>query len=283
MKNLILWVNIGILVFIAQACTKDNTTLAPIVPVPTATCVVRAQSTTLGGNYDNYEYVFDGDGQLQNLKKYIGGGYHILSDSILYGDFQTVRYQGLDYLPEMIILTTDYDGNIRNGNPTSAQVAFTEGLITKIEVFTYFFFYDQKNRLIKVGEQTNHVTTDWEYDLNIYYDDNDNVTALEYEWTTGPRTVVMITADGYDDHPNPFAGTPNWHFLMHASWNNSDPEPIFTALSKNNPLGFTSADGTKRTMTYSYNEDGFPITRNSTNTNTSGSSSFVETFEYECQ
>ncbi len=69
---------------------------------------------------------------------------------------------------------------------------------------------------------------------------------------------------------------------MHAGWDNYDPEPLFTALSKNNPLGYTLPDGFKREMTYIYNDKGFPAKRMNTNINSSGTYSFEETYDYEC-
>ena len=181
------------------------------------------------------------------------------------------------------IYTYVYEGSIFNALPVKLHVSITEQGITRTDIFTYFFFYDNKDRLIKIGEQTDHVIGDYEYDLSIFYDERDNVTALKYEFTTGPGTVTTIAANGYDDKPNPFAGVKGWPFLMHAAWDNYDPEPLFTALSKNNPLGFTMPDGLKRTMNYTYNDKGFPLKRINTNTNASGIYSFEETFDYQCQ
>jgi len=283
MKNLI---QITYFMLVGLFFTGCDKTVIPASPPPPgiAACKLVTESTNLGGNYNSYEYGYNADGRISTIKKFIGGGYHVLSDSILVGDHTVVSYGELNNNWRELSATTGYEGSMFDALPERAFVALTERGITKTDVFTYFFFYDSKNRLKTVGEQTDRVIGDYEYDLNIFYDDHDNVTALQYVWTTGPRDqITTITATGYDDKPTPFAGIKSWYFFMHAGWNNYDPEPLLTALSKNNPLGYTSTAGFKRTMAYTYNDLGFPVKRINTNTNSYGSSSFEETFTYECQ
>lgn len=43
--------------------------------------------------------------------------------------------------------------------------------------------------------------------------------------------------DGHDNHSTPYAGVKGYKYLM-SNWDNSDPGPIITALSKNNPTRF---------------------------------------------
>lgn len=282
MKKLIQITCFIVMVLLFAGCKKTATTLVP-QPPGGAACKLKTESTNLGGNYDSYEYSYNQDGKISLIKKFIGGPYHVLSDSILIGDHTVVSYPSLDDNWQKLVGTTVYEGSMFDALPVKAFIAREERGVTQTDVFTYFFFYDNKNRLKTVGEQTDHVTGDREYDLNIFYDDHDNVTALQYVWTTGPRDeITTITATGYDDKPTPFAGIKSWPFVMHAAWNNSDPEPLLTALSKNNPLGYTAVDGFKREMSYTYNEQGFPVKRTNTNTNSSGSSSFEENFTYEC-
>ncbi|MEP7144929.1 MAG: hypothetical protein ABI707_18740 [Ferruginibacter sp.] len=264
-----------------DSCTKTTTPALTATPGVAAVCIPKTESTTLAGNSATYEYLYNSDGKITTIKKFIGGFYHVLEDSTVIGDNSMVSYGGLNN-PPGDSYTIVFNGSIFDGMPSQAQTALTEKGITRTDVNTYFFFYDYKNRLFKVGEQTDLVIGDWEYDLSIFYNDQDNVTALSYEWTTGPRTVTTETASGYDDKPTPFAGIKKWYFLMHAAWNNYDPEPLFTALSKNNPLGYTSNDW-KRTMTYTYNDNGFPVKRMNTNTNSSGTYTFEETYDYQCR
>lgn len=275
LNNLLILV-ISVLPF--NSCKKTTT---PISPPGTAACKPTTESTTLSGNNATYEYTYGANGKISLIKKFTGGGYHVLSDSIVVGDYTTVAYytSGSGF---PMIQTTVYKGSL-DGMPTEANVALQEGAITHTNVYHYFFFYDSKNRLNKVGEQTDNYIGDWEYDLDILYNDQDNVSALKYTFTTGPNTITTIPATGYDDKPNPFAGIKNWYFLMHAAWNNYDPEPLFTALSKNNPLGYTTVDGFKRAIAYTYNDKGFPIKRMSTNTNSSGTYSFEESYDYQCK
>jgi hypothetical protein len=275
--NQLLVVVTSVLLF--SSCKKTTTSVSP---PGTAACKPTTESTTLSGNNATYEYTYGANGKVSLIKKFIGGGYHVLADSIVVGDYTIVEYYNSNYSGYPMIQTTVYKGSL-DGMPTEAQVSLQEGAVTQTDVWHYFFFYDNKNRLNKVGEQTDHVVGDWEYDLDILYNDQDNVVGLKYSNTTGSNTTTTIPATGYDDKPNPFAGIKNWYFLMHAAWNNYDPEPLFTALSKNNPLGYTMPDGFKRTMTYNYNDKGFPMKRMNTNTNTSGSYSFEETYDYQCK
>jgi hypothetical protein len=205
-----------------------------------------------------------------------------LQDSIDVGDISIVNHHNLDYPAGSNVITTVFDRSIFDELPTKADTAITEGGITKTKVSTHFFVYDSKQRLVTVGQQTDFVLGDHEYDLTITYDDRDNAIALSYEFTTGPRSKVTIAATGYDDNPNPFTAIEHWYHLMHAGWDNYDPEPIFTALSKNNLLGFTLPNGVKREVTYAYNGHGYPIQRTQTNINGADRYSFDETFVYQC-
>ena len=279
MKRIIQLLIVPVVVLLFTGCKKDTTTATTL---NNAACKPVTESTALPGNNATYEYVYGNDGKITTIKKIIGGASHVLQDSVLVGDNTTVNYHNLNYPPGSTIITTVYNGSIFNGMPTQAHISITERGITQTDVYTYFFFYDNKNRLNKVGEQTDHIIGDNEYDLSIAYNDKDNVTALSYEFTTGPRGVTTIPASGYDDKPTPFAGIKNWPFLMHAAWDNYDPEPLFTALSKNNTSGYI-VGGFTRTMLYTYNDKGFPLKRINTNTNASGSSTFEETYSYQCQ
>jgi hypothetical protein len=279
MKKIVFLAALPIATLIVSGCNKPTIPAAP----GAAACQLKTESTTLSGNNATYEYSYDAKGKITTIKKF-ASGVHALLDSMIIGDKTIVHYykssSGFD-----MIQTTEYNQSFVDGMPTEAHVALQEGAVTHTNVYHYFFFYDSKNRLSKVGEQTDLVIGDWEYDLSIGYDDKDNVTSLSYAWTTGPNTITTIASSGYDDKPTPFAGIKNWYFFMHAGWDNYDPEPLFTALSKHNPLGYTMPDGFKRSITYTYNDKGFPIVRANTNTNAAGTStySFQETYNYQCK
>ncbi len=260
------------------SCKKSGTSPSP--PTGQATCKLVRESTTLSGNHATYDYTYDANGNVIMMKKFIGDSYHVLQDSSVVSDISIARYNVYDWPYASTLMQYDLSFDLL---PNKSIMAITENGITRVNQFTYFFFYDSKNRLYKVGEQTDYVTGDYEYDLTIHYNDQDNVTSLSYEFTTGPRTVTTIAAIGYDDKPTPFAAIKNWPYIMHAAWNNYDPEPLFTALSKNNPLGYTLPDGFKREMTYTYNSNGFPLVRTNTNISSTGTSTFDETFEYDCE
>jgi YD repeat-containing protein len=247
-------------------------------------CRPISESTTLAGNHARYEYTYGAAGQLTKIEKFIGDAYNVLQDSTTVGDNTIVLDHGLDYPAGATQWTTHFEhGGVADGLPTRSENAFTEKGVTMTNVMSWYFFYDENDRLTKVGEQTDLVMGDNEYDLSIGYDDDDNAISLRYEFTTGPATVSTITASGYDDKPNPYSEVLHWYNLMHAGWDNSDPEPVFTALSKHNLLGYTLPGGFTRRTAYTYNEQGYPLTRTQTNTNGSSSSTFEETFEYDCR
>ena len=253
----------------------------PVTLAPSK-CQLVTETTNLSGNSATYLYSYSNDGNVSSIKKFTGNRQNLPADSILVYYNHTINYYPSGVAGKYNILATDYDANIFTGLPSKSSVSITLDGIEQRNYWSYFFFYDAKNRLIKIGEQTNTVTGDLEYDLNITYNDQDNVTSLSYESTTGPKTITTITALGYDDKPSPFTGIKNWPMLMHASWSNYDPEPILSALSKNNLLGYT-IPGWKRTISYSYDNQGFPVKRMSTNTTSTGSYSFEETFNFQCK
>ncbi|HVG15348.1 MAG TPA: hypothetical protein VM935_10315 [Chitinophagaceae bacterium] len=268
-----------ILVIGISSCKKE-----PAKPAPAneSKCVIKGETTGLTGNERSMQYSFDDKGRLSTVKVYNAVG-NLESTSTISDLAVTHTFPGggsTTYL---------YDANIFDGMPTKANVSLTSSNgVEQRNYYTYFFFYDARKRLIKVGQQTDHVAGDYEYDVNITYNDKDNVTALQYEFTTGPRAPSPpTTVAAYDDKPTPYAAIKNWKFLsINFAWTNYDPEPILTALSKNNPLDYTLTSGTtvwKREMVYTYNADGFPTERKNTNRVGGGASTFLQSFDYNCK
>lgn len=250
-----------------------------------AKCTIIGETTALSGNQKSFEYLYDGTGNPTLVKVFRPNG-SVESTHETGSTTSTFSSTGSGKLKRRIIsyLASDIFSQL----PTKAFVSIDDGDILKVNYYTYFFFYDNKGKLIKVGEQTDHVVGDREYDLNIFYNEQENVTGLQYEWTTGPRDIippVIVTA--YDNKPNPYSAIKGWPFLLiNFSWDNYDPEPILTALSKNNPLNYTIGAGTSlftREMVYQYNNDGFPTERKNTNKNTNGAYTFLQTFSYNCK
>jgi hypothetical protein len=271
-------------VFFFISCKKT-----PVTPTPPsgiqAKCVIKSETNSLAGNQKYIEYQFDDKGLLTSVNATTPLGSPLvnykISDNVIVASFE--------YLGKTNFTSTKYEvSDIYNELPSRASVSIKDGDTVRVNYYSYFFFYNSKKQLVKVGEQTNNVIGDWEYDLNIYYNEQGNVSGLQYQWTTGPNQVVPPTiVTAYDDKPNPYAAVKGWpYFLMNFSWNNYDPAPIIIALSKNNPLNYTTGSGTslfKRTMSYQYNEKGFPTERKNTNKNANGEYTFLETFTYNCK
>jgi len=257
-----------------SGCGKDS---APSTPAPTGTCKLLSESTNLSGNASSYEYRYSADGNISSIKRSWGG----MPDSTTVFYDHVVIYSESRLNNSFNSYSIAYNANIFTGLPTTADVSLTIDGVENRHYYAYAFAYDTKNRLIKITEQTPTVPNDYEYILEVTYNDQDNVTALTYRSFTGPNTQYVIPAAGYDDKPSPYAGIKNWVFMMRTGFNGSDPEPIFTALSKNNVLGYT-IPGWKRTITYTYDDKGNPLKRTNTNTTPSASYTFEENFSFKC-
>jgi len=246
-----------------------------------AKCTIKSETTALIGNEGRWEYTVDDKGRPSVIKSYnsIGMLEHTSTVNELVVT-HTAAVGGKN--------THVYDANIHSALPSKVNVSLTSSTgVEQRDYNTFNFFYDTKGRLAKVKQQTPNTAGDYEYDLTITYNDKDNVTSLKYELTTGPRTVTFITVAAYDDKPTPYAAIQSWKFLASRfAWDNYDPEPILTALSKNNPLDYTlgqTPNQWNRTMVYQYNGDGFPIERKNTNQSPNGTkSTFVQTYAYNC-
>jgi hypothetical protein len=269
-------------VLLSLSC-KDDDDKNP--PHATTACILQNEATTLSGNEASWTYEYNADGSIFRIKRFNGFGNLSHTRDIASG--QTVNYNVSSSAVVPITEVYNYTGG--NLHPTKVDLSITIGTETQVNYKSFFFFYDSKDRLYLVGEQTDYINGDLEWDLHITYNDQDNVTSLYYEITTGTAgTGSIVHVKAYDSNPTPFAGIPNWKFLMNNfAWDNYDPEPILTALSKNNPLDYALNEGNPaayfRTMTYEYNEGGFPVKRTNTNKNASGEYTFIQTYSYSCK
>lgn len=273
-----------LLALFSAACKDDKDS----TPTPAgAVCALTGEATTLSGNEKSWTYEYNVQGQITRINRFnvYGTLSHVgdISDNI-------VKYATVPSSATQDV-TQGYEyggGKLIDAKPTTVSVSISIDNEISQDYMTLFFFYDAHGRLERVREQTGHVNGDLEWDLHIYYNDQDNVTGLYYEITTSPAgTCSTVSVEAYDNKPTPYAGIVNWKFLMNNfAWNNYDPEPILTALSKNNPLDYVLNEGNPaqyaRTMTYEYNENGYPTKRTNTNKNASGEYTFTQTFIYEC-
>lgn len=264
------------------SCKKNS----PAVPtVTSAKCTVKTETTALAGNQKSFEYEWDAGGKLIRVNTFFPNGasagiYEIGSQSIVF------KRTGSGITTQRITKYNVSDINLEL--PTEAYLSLDDGFILRANYYHYFFFYNAKKQLIKVGQQTESVIGDNEYDLDISYNVQGNVSALQYKWTTGPIVVLPpVTVTSYDDKPTPYAAIKSMPFLLiNYNWDNYDPEPLLTVLSKNNPLNYTTGSGANiftRTMDYQYNTDGFPVERKNTNKNANGEYTFAQTFSYTCK
>jgi len=263
---------------------KKSSTSNPVVQA--AKCLIQTETTALVSNEKNFAYSFDAKGNLSKVN--VHNRFGTLERSIEIGPNTVKINYTVNGKPAFTLINYADDDLFDDKPPVKADVTMNNGDTTLVNYYTYSFFYNTKNQLEKVSEQTINIVGDWEYDLSIYYNDQGNVQALQYKNTSGPNQVIPpVSVTAYDDKPTPYAGIRSWPFLMiNFAWNNYDPEPLLTALSKNNPLNYSTGTGASlftRAMAYTYNSDGFATERKNTNKNASGEYTFLQTFSYDCK
>lgn len=246
-------------------------------PTPAASAAACRLQKIIGNSYSE-EFTYDTKGKIISITHFIGN--HALQDSLAIGDNTVIGYnKNWPY----VIQTTVYQGSLFDGNlPDVAHVAQQEGTVTRTDVWTYFFFYDNKDRLVKVGEQTDHVIGDFEGDYAYTYNDQDNVINAHYTVTTGPNVIYPYTvATSFDDKHSPYSGMNNRFFSIYSGLSDGY---FITRVSKNNPLEIRYSTGEIAEMTYTYNDKGFPTSCTTTLTNKEGASSTsTQSFFYDCQ
>jgi hypothetical protein len=267
---------------ILYSCKKGGGSSGGINPPPAAKCTLIAETTTLLGNNASWGYEYDSKGNPVRIQKFSVTGQVVSTTDI--------SSMGTTIVRDDAKLVTSYSpGDVFQGYPSWSDVSITIGAVEQRNYWHYTFLYDAKHRLTGVNEHTNPVTNDYEWDLHVTYDDHDNVTELRYEWSTGPRDqITIIRGLAYDDKSTPYAGVKGWKFLGSFAWDNYDPLPLLTALSAHNPLEFTmgtAADPNQErsTMTYTYNENGFPVEIARKHNNRGTESNWKQTYTYNCK
>lgn len=268
---------VALMVTVLISCKKDKGNSGGPTPPPAA-CKLISETTNLPGNTRTWNYVYDAKG-LTTVKSNAGNGgtdqtYEIQSSLVVVTQLSNINW-----------VYAYQTSDLQTGHPFEGHDEIHEGIMSRVAWY-YEFGYDAQGRLNDVKEFTDF-PGDAEWGVSIIYNDNSNVSELRYYWHAGPKLdVPPIVITGYDDKPSPYANIKGWQFYkINYGWDSSDPEALLSALSKNNPTGFTTGAGsTKYTikMDYTYNDAGFPTIRNRTNTNSNGTISYTHTYTYEC-
>jgi hypothetical protein len=280
---LIFIVHLYMMSFVLLSC-KDDDNANPAPPIAAA-CVIQSETTTSPGDISSLEYEFDEAGYLSRINRFdkFRNNTNVFETFALH----VVSTKIDKFHPTSV--ATSYDADYLISSPFHGNVSITMDGVTTTDWNTYLFTYDTQGRLKVVSEQTPNIPNDYEWELTITYDKNDNVTSLRYDLTTGPREdVVVIEVQGYDDKPTPYAAISGWKYMInHASWNYSDPTRLIVSLSKNNPLKLQRiVKGVlkeENTMEYLYNDKGFPTQCSVALKTDIGQSSWVNTFTYQCK
>ncbi|MBX3200398.1 MAG: hypothetical protein KF894_19835 [Labilithrix sp.] len=259
---------------------------------PRKRCRVISEVRNEIGNPAFFFYTYDAEGVLERATK---GPLKQYEAEIL-----TSLDVGHDLVRESaqprVELKMRYDAKIRSttlAKPSRSNLDLIMGTTPMLNAYTYEYEYDTKDRLVRVSEYTPENDNDSEGDVVIKYDDKDNVVRLEHALVRGPLApgeVMVTVVKGYDDKPTPYALVPNYRFALTGlkhRWNEADLEGFVTALSKNNPLEIVDARDTAaertRTMTYEYNESGYPTRRTNAIVAPQSSKQYTDEFAYECE
>ncbi|MBL0745553.1 hypothetical protein [Chryseolinea lacunae] len=257
------------------ACQKDD---QPQPASVAAACRIEKEMTN-DGNFLLYRYDADGNPtQIETHNPYLAT--HVLD--VFYDKIATAEVNKL----HPITFTTNYGVGLLTTLPDVALISVTMDGVTQTNWRTYFFHYDYKGRLVRVGQETENIHGDDQWELLISYNDQDNVIKMVYQLTTGARNITtVIMVDGHDTNQTPYAGVKAYKFLM-SNWDSSRPEPIITALSKNNPTSYrlivNDVQTMKVSLQYEYNNHGFPVLRTITHNNDAGEYTYRQTYEYAC-
>ena len=130
------------------------------------------------------------------------------------------------------------------------------------------YYYNSLNQLIKTEQYNNKgilmITTEYKYDENV------NISEVRFYDSKGLKEITTKT---YDNKKNP------WHELK--DWLNYD-----VAVSKNNVQSISSTyyngqENSETKHTYTYDSDGYPITKKIEYITNSIDTTLNETYEYQ--
>ncbi len=273
-----------VLMFILCSCKKDSNVPPVIIR---SKCKIASETYGLASNEKSYGYEYDANGNVNKVIEYrpngsSSGSYNIDGNVVEYAYTfgNKPAYSKLNYNTSILAQPTQAFTNLINEFDGTVYIGYDN----------YEYSYDSKNQLTTVRTRRGTRKGGYEYDISINYNDQGNVTSIQYVYWTGPNvTIPLIVVNGYDDKPNPHAGINGWRYLLiNTYWENVDPGAIIAQLSKNNPLGFTTGAGAtlfERKIEYEYNSDGFPVSQKNTNkkANTPGEYTFYQTFTYVCK
>lgn len=276
------WIFIFLLA--VAGCQKEGDPSPEPIDPSMVDCRISSESSDLAADINTLNYEYDAAGFLTAITKRnvsnqeihtvsFGSNFVLRTDT----DGEWLRY--------------DYSSDIRTNTvavPAQSELTIYGAGGTEADHMVFKYSYDSRQRIVKISETSPDFAGDYEYDIDISYNNVDNVTAIRFTFTSGPPIAPLITVTGNDDKPTPYLKIPNYRFFMNKfHWNNPDPEPLITALSRNNPTGFTINPGfgsaTTRTMTHEYNEKGFPTKRTNQETTGSIQKSWTQSFTFSCE
>jgi hypothetical protein len=280
-------------VVLLQRCNSDDD--AP-TPATTSACVI-ASAPSYFGTAQTFEY--NTSGELTTRKYEFGyPGYGPFTQTVD-REKTDYTYTHSGNLIQVTNYFKGGTGNLYDGQPEMmVRVEHQEYVddrpdYNSAEKTLLDFGYDDKKRLniiayhhdlIGGSVQTIYGRQLYNTVLELTYDENDNVTALRqyllfregvYNVNTPSESYFFYEQEDqikmditYDDKPSPYSAMAKYWKFVQEDWGyviNSNWQAIIMSLSKNNPvtMHYSLLKGAEAnvnsTLTYAYNEKGFPI------------------------
>jgi len=265
------------------------------LPSTTAACVVMSCPSYFG---TTQTFAYDDSREMTSRKYDFGSaGYGPFTQTVDRNKTHSSYTHGASTLEETDVFLGG-TGNLYDGTPAwmtkeEKQTSSSGSIINLGPDTLYNFQYDGKKRLVKATYIASIINTGDLYFvyarqlsnivLDITYDDNDNAVLLKqtdvyrqgkynvnapstsYFWyDSTASTAIRVT---YDSKPSPFSASLKYWKFVQNDWGvatNTNWQAIITALSANNPLTIKyelqqgSSSGSSYSMTYHYNDRGYP-------------------------
>ncbi len=238
-----------------------------------------------------YTYAYDIKGNLDSIYTY-----DYFNNLVNYEVIKSTQVVSTAGAPNQFIQLDYTGGDLFDAQnpPAGMSITLIDGspLDTNISLFAYG--YDANRKLATIDLSRHYESPNPLMTETYTYNSDGNLTAITVANFETSDSIPRTDALEYDSHPTPYANIPNWPFIKpdFDPFESEDRESSFVILSKNNPLGYTGVFAPNALqlvpitdkVTYSYNDEGFPIIKTSTfDYGDGGRHVAITHYTYECK